>query len=420
MNHFIEWMPIWFINLLLSVLVGGLIGLEQESYHKNKEQKHIGGIRTFSLISMLGFSTQYFIKNTTFLTAVFISFVCLITAEYIYEAIYYKRKGITTEIAGMLAFIAGIMLASGYAVEAFTVSIFITLILSVKQHLHEFIHKYIGEEDIIAVVKFLIVTVVLYSILPNKSYTSLLINPKSIWLMVVLISSISFVAYFTVKIFGTNKGIMVTAFLGGLISSTAVTLAFSKRSKEKPAISESLSYGIILASIIMFLRQLIIVLILYPRLSEHFAVFAISLFIVGVVIIVVGLGKKEKGVEVQFSNPYELSSALMFGFFYALVLVLSRIANNNFGSAGVYVLGFISGAADVDPITISMSQLSKHSSIPIDVALTTIMIASITNTVFKGILSSIFGTKKLYINVWKAFSILSAVGTIFILYIHFS
>ncbi len=410
--NILSWLPEWFELFVISLLIGGLVGLEQESYHKSEEKKHFGGIRTFPLISILGFSSAYFIKSQLFTAVIFISFAFLILAGYVYEAFFFKRKGITTEVAGILTFLLGMIVAEGYVIEAVVVSITITLILSLREHIHSFVYRYIDEKDMLAVLKFLIVTAVLYPLLPNHQYTVLKINPKSIWLMVILISSISFAAYFTTKIFGSKKGILATSLLGGLISSTAVTLAFAKRSKEMPELSKELSFGIVLASSIMFLRQFFVLLIIYPHIAFKFSTFSFILFIVGTIIVFRKTTDKKSDVSVSFINPYELSYALMFGAFYTFILIISRLANHYFGSYGVYFVGFISGAADVDPITISMAQLSKTGSLATNIALSAIMIASITNTAIKGIFAFLFGSKELYTSVWRSFWIIIVIGII--------
>ncbi|WP_035587453.1 MgtC/SapB family protein [Hippea jasoniae] len=407
-----KWIPQWFFLLITSILLGGLIGLEQESYHRKIEEKHFGGIRTFPLISMLGFSIEYFLHSAILVAIVFFCFSLMIVGEYVYEAFKFNKKGITTEVAGLFTFIVGVVLAKGYIVEAAALSILITVILSLRETLHDFVEKYIYEKDMAAILKFLIVTAILYPLLPNRGFTFLNINPRSVWTMVVLISSISFAAYFATKLFGSKKGLFMTAILGGLMSSTAVTLAFSKRSKEADILSKDLAMGIVLASSIMFLRQFIIMFVIYPSIAIKFGVFAVIMFAAGMVFFIKTPFKENESVEVVFSNPYDLSHALMFGVFYLIILILSKLAHTYLGNSGIYLLGFISGIADVDPLTISMSQLSKSGVINIDVALIGIIISSITNTLVKGIYAQMFGSKTLSKTVWKAFLFMLAVSAV--------
>lgn len=400
---------------MLSVLIGGLVGLEQESYHRKVEEKHFGGIRTFPLISLMGFSVQYFVKSLLVTAIVFFGFSLMIVGEYIYEAIYFNRKGITTEVAGLLTFVMGVVLAKGYVIEAVTLSIFMTLILSMREFLHNFIEKYIYKRDVSAILKFLIVTAILYPLLPNKDFTFLKLNPRSIWVMVILISTISFTAYFATKLFGSKKGILITALFGGLMSSTAVTLAFSKRSHEAPELSDELAMGIILASSIMFIRQWIIMFIIYPKISYGFFFFSLFMFVVGVAFVL----KKPKdttSVNIEFSNPYDITHALFFGAFYTVVLILSKLAHMYLGSKGMYLLGFVSGLADVDPLTISMSQLAKSGVVELNVALVSIIISSITNTLIKAVYANMFGHSRLKKIIWKAFIAMTLASAVFVLF----
>ena len=414
METLLSWIPQWFSYLFLSLLIGGLVGLEQESYHREIEEKHFGGIRTFPLISVMGFSVQYFIKTPLITAVVFFGFALIIVGEYVYEAVYFNRKGVTTEVAGLLTFVMGVILAKGYVIESVALSIFMTLILSMREFLHGFVEKYVYRKDVSAILKFLIVTAILYPLLPNKSFTFLKLNPRSIWVMVILISTISFTAYFATKLFGSKKGILITALFGGLMSSTAVTLAFSKRSQEMPELSGGLAMGIILASSIMFVRQWIIMFIIYPKISYSFFLFGITMFAVGVSFVL----KKPKSrttIDVEFSNPYDIIHALMFGVFYTFILVLSKFAHIYLGSKGMYILGFVSGLADVDPLTISMAQLSKTGVITLNVALVSIIISSITNTLIKAVYAHIFGHSKLRKIIWKAFGAMTIASFIFTL-----
>ena len=415
MDALLNWIPRWFFYLLLSVLIGGLVGLEQESYHRKVEEKHFGGIRTFPLISLMGFSVQYFIKSFIVTGLVFFGFSLMIVGEYMYEAIYFNRKGVTTEVAGLLTFIMGIVLAKGYVIEAVTLSIFMTLILSMREFLHNFIEKYIYKKDVSAILKFLIVTAILYPLLPNKDFTFLKLNPRSIWVMVILISTISFTAYFATKLFGSKKGILVTALLGGLMSSTAVTLAFSKRSHEAPELSDELAAGIILASSIMFLRQWIVMLVIYPKISYGFFLFSIFMFAVGVAF-VLKKPRSAASINIEFSNPYDITHALLFGAFYTVILILSKLAHMYLGSKGMYLLGFVSGLADVDPLTISMSQLAKSGVVDLNVALVSIIISSITNTLIKAVYANMFGHSHLKKVVWKAFISMTVASIVFVFF----
>ncbi len=415
MDALLNWIPRWFFYLLLSVLIGGLVGLEQESYHRKVEEKHFGGIRTFPLISLMGFSVQYFVKNPIVTGLVFFGFSLMIVGEYMYEAIYFNRKGVTTEVAGLLTFVMGVVLAKGYVIEAVTLSIFMTLILSMREFLHNFIEKYIYKRDVSAILKFLIVTAILYPLLPNKDFTFLKLNPRSIWVMVILISTISFTAYFATKLFGSKRGILITALFGGLMSSTAVTLAFSKRSHEAPELSDELAMGIILASSIMFIRQWIIMFIIYPKISYGFFLFSVFMFVVGIAFVL----KKPRGVtsvNIEFSNPYDITHALFFGAFYTVVLILSKLAHMYLGSKGMYLLGFVSGLADVDPLTISMSQLAKSGVVELNVALVSIIISSITNTLIKAVYANMFGHSRLKKIIWKAFIAMTLASVVFVLF----
>ncbi|MCA9928793.1 MAG: DUF4010 domain-containing protein, partial [Anaerolineales bacterium] len=263
-----------------------------------------------------------------------------------------------------------------------------TALLSFKGELHRFVER-INREDVLATLKFAIITAIVLPVLPNQSFWPApfdVLNPYKIWLMVVLISGISFLGYVLVKVVGSNRGVGLTGLLGGLVSSTAVTLSFSQRSQKDAQLAKPFALAITIAWTVMFIRVLIVVGALnIPLLGVAW----LPITAAGVAGLAYGiylyfsprLGDSE-GVAV--SNPFELGPAITFGLLYGVILLVSRAAQMYFGSTGIYLSSIVSGVADVDAITLSMSELSSSGALDLTTAARAITFATMSNTVVKG------------------------------------
>lgn len=252
---------ILFQKLVIAILIGALIGLERE-HSRSATEKTFAGIRTFPLISILGFAAALISSATSFWIyfAIFIGYSSLITAAYVFSA-KIGRPGGTSEISALLVFVLGSLVYWNFVVLAAIIAVVAATFLTLKIQLHRFVIK-ISEEDLYATIKLAIITVIILPLLPNREIGPLnILNPRMIWLMVIFIGGISFIGYIFIKIFGENKGIPITGLMGGLVSSTAVSFSFAKKSKENSVLAGNFALGIILASAVMFPRIFIIILV---------------------------------------------------------------------------------------------------------------------------------------------------------------
>jgi uncharacterized membrane protein (DUF4010 family) len=213
------------------------------------------------------------------------------------------------------------------------------------------------------------------------------INPYKIWLMVVLISGISFLGYVLVKIVGSRRGVGLTGLLGGLVSSTAVTLSFSQRSQKNIQLAKPFALAITIAWTVMFLRILVVVGALSLPLLR-----VVWLPITAACIAGMAYGTylyfaprlDDDDDDVSVTNPFELGPAVTFGLLYGVILLISRAAQLYFGDTGVYISSILSGLADVDAITLSMTELSSQGTVSLETAARAITFAAMSNTVVKG------------------------------------
>jgi len=381
-------------KLLIAILIGALIGIERE-HSKTEGEKTFAGIRTFPLISILGFIAALISSLISFwiYLAIFGGFASLITASHIYSA-REGRFGGTSEISMLVVFMLGSLVLWNFIILAAIIGVIVTLFLTLKIQLHTFAGK-INEEDLYATLKLAIITVIILPLLPDKTYGPFnVLNPRAIWYMVIFISGISFIGYILIKIYGQDKGIFVTGLLGGMVSSTAVAVSLSRKSNENKELAGNLAVGIILASTVMYPRIFIVALVFNSSLI-------LKLWIPMLIFTLTGIGisyfmsKKVTNIKhekIEVKNPFELKSALLFGLIFGLVMFAAKAAQVYLGNAGVYSASGLAGITSVDAIVLSLAKLPDLNK---DVAIVAIIIATISNTIVKGVVSNILGVKEL-------------------------
>ena len=382
-------------NFLIALALGALVGLERE-YHRYKKQGHdYAGIRTFPLIALFGAICAYFgelISIWVLLIGLLLVGTLILVAYFTVSERTHQYMGATSEIAGFIVFFIGALSYYGETTFAAVITIVMTTILYARSFLHRFAKK-ISSQELADTLKFAVVAFVILPFLPDKGFgPHEIFNPYIIWLMVVFISGISFFGYILMKWIG-ERGIALAGILGGLVSSTAVTSSFAGRSK-KQKIYHPLVLGVVLANCLMFIRILIEVFVLNRDLFYQMLVPMLSLALISIIFSYFfwEKSKKVKG-KIQLPSPFTLSPALKFGAFFAVILALVKLADVYLSSKGVYLVSLISGFADVDAITVSLSQLGG-TSLAMDTAKNGIVIAALTNVAVKGGISYWFGGKE--------------------------
>ncbi len=404
-------------KLVIVILIGALIGMERE-HSRPANEKTFAGVRTFPLISILGFVAALISSITSFWIyfAIFIGYASLITTAHVFSA-KLGRQGGTSEISTLLVFILGSLVYWNFIVLSAIIAVVVAAFLTLKIQLHRFVGK-ISEEDLYATIKLAIITVIILPLLPNKTIGPLdILNPRMIWLMVILIAGISFIGYILIKIFGEGKGISITGLMGGLVSSTAVSFSLSKKSKENNAISKSSALGIILASTVMFPRIFIIILVLNAPLIKNIWLPLFILTIVGFAVsyfMMKNISNNKPTEIIELKNPFELKSALLFGLIFAVMIFLSKAAQIYLGNTGIYAASALGGLTSVDAIIVSLIQLTNHMLIT-DVITIAIIIVIISNSIVKAGISLIWGTKELSSQVIKGLGIISLAAAVYLL-----
>lgn len=382
------WEP--YQRLALALAIGLLMGIER-GWHERAlpEGRRVAGIRTFGLIGLLGGFSALLAEIYGVLTlgAAFLVLAGVMVAGRLRAVRETHDVGLTTIVASLLAFTLSAIAVSGDARLAAAGAVIATLLLGIKPTLHAWLER-IDYQELLAVLKLLVMSVVLLPVLPDRGYGPWqALNPFELWLMVVLIAGISFVGYVLVRLAGARAGFLLAGFAGGLASSTAVTFSFARLARVNPDDARLLSAGIVLAASTMFPRILVVSAAINPALATLLILplgcAAAAGFLAAAWF---GMGRSRESGEhassLRLSNPFELGMALRFGAFLTVVILLARGLQAWLGDVGLYVVAAISGLTDVDAITLSYARLAGDQT-GIDVAAIGILIAAASNSVLK-------------------------------------
>ena len=385
-------------KLFVALGIGALIGIERE---KSDSAGFFAGSRTLPLVALFGALVKEFFPEL--LVPGFVALGLVVVVAYAGKVFAHEDIGATTAVTMLLTFVYGAMAmhSDEGLVIAVVLGIVTTSILAAKPWMHGFAEG-IEDREMTDMLKFLLVAPAALLLLPNSQMDLLFgLNPSFVWLMVVLVSGISLGAYLLTKYLGAEKGIALSGILGGMASSTATTVSLSSKAGRGGSFISVYAFAISIASMAMFPRMLIEVAVVNPSLLPTVAVPVGAMVVVGVTLAFVVFRRRadEETVELDTSNPFRLRPALLFGVFFAVVLLVSREGARAFGDSGVYATAFFSGLADIDAITISLSRLSADGEISETTAATGIVIGAVTNTLVKAGIAAFFGGRELGMKV---------------------
>jgi uncharacterized membrane protein (DUF4010 family) len=348
-------------GLLVALLVGFLIGLDRERSEARKGRDVFAGVRTFPLIALAGAVPMVLmpIAGPALLVASFAAVAAVAVVAYIRSSAA-GEIGATTEMAAIASFLLGALAGSGQFVMAGAAGVTVAVLLVAKPRLEAF-SRTLTADEVRAVLELAVISVIVLPLLPNRGFGPWgVLNPFDIWLIVVLVSALSFVGFVATRTLGERRGLAVAGAVGGLVSSTAVTLAMAERARADEGIGRAAASATVLASCVRSLRVAVLAGIInagiLPRLLP----------VVGAMAVVGGLaalwlargpGDEPTASGGSLSNPFSLKAALSFGLLYALILLAVRAAQAYFGDGGTYAASALSGVADVDAVTIAFSRL---------------------------------------------------------------
>lgn len=398
--------------------LGLLVGLQRQ-----RSDNLMAGVRTFTLIAILGvisgFMTRDF-DNPFILPVMGIAITALLIMANIIKLKKFSDPdvGQTTEVAALLMFAVGAYLVVGERVIGIIVGGSMALLLYAKERLHGLIER-LKDKDLAAIMTFAGISLVVLPMLPDKTYGPLdVLNPHNIWLMVVLIVGISVVGYFIYKFVGKKTGIISNGILGGLISSTATTVSYARKTKDAKSIDKMAAFIITTASAIALVRVLVEVGVVVPeKMAQIMVPLAVEFVVMAAICVGLFYFINKEGTDDEMpepENPAQFKSALIFGLLYGLILLAVAFTKKEFGNQALYAVAIISGLTDVDAITLSLSQLMKTDGLKTTTGWRLILLASLSNLMFKGIMAAVLGTKQLMKWISLSFGISIVAGLLII------
>jgi len=383
------------LDFAIALFLGALVGIEREKKQAADPDRGIGGLRTFMLFAEAGavaawLSMQLATPLIFFGTGAFVT--ALLVAGYLtWSRLHPDDVGLTTEMAAIVVYLLGGLTIFGHPALAVALGIATSAMLAFKQPLHGLVGR-IGRDDLYAGLTLLIATFIVLPVLPDRTLDPWgALNPYQMWWLVILISGLSLVGYVATRWLGAGRGIPLTGLFGGLVSSTAVTLSFARRSREPgagPALADALASGILLAWTVMFVRVGIEVAAVHaallPLLALPMAVPA------GLAAIAAGVAYRRTGTraerapsEVPLRNPFSLTAAIRFALLFAAVLLVVKLVETYAPGRGLYGVAALAGLTDVDAITLSMATSARDGATEPRVAANAIVIAALTNSLVK-------------------------------------
>jgi uncharacterized membrane protein (DUF4010 family) len=378
-----------------AILIGALIGIEREKRKEVEAEASIGGLRTFILLALLGAVGGWLVRTLGTpapLLAILVVVGATVLAGYVLGVRQHPESlGITTESAGVAVCLLGAMTTLGHRDLAVALGIGVAAVLAYKQPLHGFVER-MNWDDIYAGLRLLIATFIVLPLLPNRAVDPWgALNPYSLWLLVLLISSLSLVGYVGSRWFGADRGIVLTGLTGGLVSSTAVTLSFARQSQEDRGAAHTLACGMLLAWCVMFGRVIVEVLVVNPALVARVVVPFAAMGAAAAISAAVFYRRsaKAKPGTVPLKNPFSLTQAAKFGAFFAVILLVVKLVQLRFPGQGLYAVAALAGLTDVDAITLSMAEYAKGGDATI--ASNAIVLATLSNTAVKAGIVAMLG-----------------------------
>jgi len=402
----------FFTRLFVACGIGLLIGLEREHSALKKKEEEFAGIRTFIFLSLLGFmAAMMYYLFTPWIFIVILSGVVILTSISYWVLAQKGNIGGTSEFTAVIAVLLGALTLLGYISISLVITVIMVVLLSSKLKLQSVISQ-ITDEEMYDFIRFVVVALLIFPFLPDETYGPYdVINPREIGWVILLTSGLGFIGYVLVRIFGAGKGILMSGIIGGLVSSTAVTWVFSRKSREEPSLAINCAIAILAASSIMVIRVLIWVLIFNKDLMKNFylPIGIVFLGAIGVTLYFYFQEKKSQqtDAEIPLGKPLNLVGALIFGLLYTVIIFAVAYASDTFGNKGIYITSGIGGLSDIDAITISVSKLSRDG-ISVLTAQNAILIATLANTIVKIGIALWAGSKELRKYIYIGY------GTIFL------
>ncbi len=413
------------LAIIASAGLGAVIGLIRqwsEQVGDRTKSREFSGVRTFTFWSVLGCVAAHI--SDEYSPAVFPVVLAIVGAHFVLPGLRPQSTsgaaspvGSTTFAATLLTICVGALVTWQRREEAVLISAITVVLLGLKHTIHAWTRAF-TDADIRATLQFVAITGVILPLVPDQAYGPFGgFNPYSTWMMVVLISGVGFAGYVLMRLLDTRSGIFLTSLLGGLASSTATTLAFSKQSRDDPKNSVNYAMAVAIACSVMPPRVLIVLSFINVDLGRRLIV-PFALMLAPTVVYVAWVwwrGRAEKPAATQpaIRNPLSLLTAIKFAGLYAVITFLVKAAAHfDQLKGGLLPLSFVSGLTDVDAISLSIAGSLNSGTLASHLAAQGVVMAAVANSVLKGGLAGMFGSPKLRWHVIILMTATAAFGVV--------
>lgn len=384
-------------DLGLALAIGLLLGVQRGWVGRDVPAGgRVAGIRTFGLIGLIGGAAGLLGRSAGPLlpAALLLALAGLLAVGYWRQASRDGSLSITAAVSGLLAGALALVATSGWPMAAAAGAVVSAVLLSLRETLHRWVAA-LSEVELRAGLRFLLIAVVLLPLLPDRPmgpYGAL--NPFSLGSMVVLLAGLSFAGYWAVRLLGPRRGMIVTAAAGGLVSSTAVTLAMSRMARAPGAHGAVLAAAIVAASLVMVLRLSALIGLLAPALLPFVAPALLPALLWGMFWLWWQLRRAGPAgsVPLELGNPFELRPALLLTAMLAVLLVASQAARAEAGAGGLFTVTALTGLVDVDAVVVSMGQLVGQG-LALGEGAVAVLLAVAVNTVVKAAMPWVLGAR---------------------------
>jgi len=385
-QRFVSLMPPEALKLSLVLFLSFLIGLEREELKKGG-RRTFGGVRTFPIIGMVAYALAFIAHGEVLPMvlgfAVVAGFLCL---SYWFKLRYSPEAGMTTEMSGLIVYLAADLIYMDYLWLAATIIIACLLLLELKTSL-EGLSARIAPEETLAFTKFLLLTGVILPMVPNADFGPFHLNPFKTWLVVLAVSGVSYGSYLLQRLAKGAHGTFLSAILGGVYSSTATTVALAKRAASGQA-PHAYAGGILAASGVMYVRIVVLVRIFNRDLALVLAPWFLGLAVLAIIAGALWSRRESPVVEganaePKRHNPLELRAALFFAVVFVIMMVVTQLATAHLGKGGMYSLAALMGVADVDPFIMGLTQ-GTGGATTLHLAAIGIVVCTASNNLVKG------------------------------------
>jgi len=385
------------LRLAIAAIGGLAVGIEREwSARREKDHSRFGGVRTFLLLGLLGgLSGILAPSHLPLALLVFGGGVSIVAIAYLVSA-WHGTIDATTEVAGIVVLAAGALAGAGTIEIASAVFAGTALVLVEKSRMHRAVER-IQSAELEAAARFAVLALVVLPLLPAGPYgPSPGFEPRKLWALVLVFAGLSFAGYVALRVAGPRRGLGLAGLLGGIVSSTAVTLNFSRDARRAPELAAPLAMGVLAASSILPVRVLALSAVIHAPVALALAPAVLpALALGGAVVAGTFLRRRAEGeaeAEAPQSpgNPLRLSAAIQMAVLFAVVLYLMTLVQQRFGEAGVLGGSALLGLTDLDALTYSAGRLAASGGDPAASA-RALLVGMLANTLFKGVIALVLG-----------------------------